>query len=65
VPTPAIVAPLEFTVRRSDYIALGGYEEEIRSIETAAREGSEYGADSVVIAPNDRTVLTGSGEAAD
>jgi hypothetical protein len=65
VPTPAIVAPLEFTVRRSDYIALGGYEEEIRSIETAAREGSEYGADSVVIAPNDRTVLTVSGEAAD
>lgn len=65
VPTPAIVAPLEFTVRRSDYIALGGYKEEIRSIETAAREGSEYGADSVVIAPNDRTVLTGSGEAAD
>ena len=65
VPTPAIVAPLEFTVRRSDYLALGGYEEEIRSVETAAREGSEYGADSVVIAPNDRTILTDMGEEAD
>jgi len=65
VPTPAIVAPLEFTVRRSDYLALGGYEEEIRSVETAAREGSEYGADSVVVAPNDRTILTDMGEEAD
>ena len=65
VPTPAIVAPLEFTVRRSDYLALGGYEEEIRSVETATREGSEYGADSVVIAPNDRTILTDMGEEAD
>jgi hypothetical protein len=25
VPTPAIVAPIEFTLRRSDYVALGGH----------------------------------------
>ena len=33
VPTPALVAPIEFTMRRSDYIALGGYVDEIRKVE--------------------------------
>jgi hypothetical protein len=27
VPTPALVAPIEFTLRRDDYVALGGYAE--------------------------------------
>ncbi len=31
VPTPALVAPIEFTLRKSDYAALGGHMEEIRS----------------------------------
>lgn len=30
VPTPALVAPIEFTMRKSDYIALGGHAERIR-----------------------------------
>jgi len=29
VPTPAIVAPIEFTLRREDYAALGGHMERI------------------------------------
>ena len=32
VPTPALVAPIEFTLRRSDYAALGGHVEQIRSV---------------------------------
>ena len=32
VPTPALVAPIEFTMRRSDYIALGGHAGQIRPI---------------------------------
>ncbi len=31
VPTPALVAPIEFTLRKSDYAALGGHMEEIRN----------------------------------
>ena len=34
VPTPAIVAPIEFTMRVSDYAALGGHVEEIRDVES-------------------------------
>ncbi|MFO1169865.1 MAG: 6-hydroxynicotinate reductase [Hyphomicrobiaceae bacterium] len=30
VPTPALVAPIEFTLRREDYVALGGHVDEIR-----------------------------------
>ena len=26
VPTPALVAPIEFTLRQSDYVALGGHD---------------------------------------
>ena len=32
VPTPALVAPIEFTMRVSDYSALGGHTEEIRKV---------------------------------
>ena len=32
VPTPAIVAPIEFTMRREDYAALGGHIGSIRRI---------------------------------
>ena len=37
VPTPALVAPIEFTMRRADYVALGGYAARIRSIEDVLR----------------------------
>jgi len=33
VPTPALVAPIEFTMRREDYAALGGHMDRIRPVE--------------------------------
>jgi hypothetical protein len=33
VPTPALVAPIEFTMRHSDYAALGGHVADLRSLE--------------------------------
>jgi hypothetical protein len=33
VPTPAIVAPIEFSMRRDDYQALGGHMDRIRTID--------------------------------
>lgn len=38
VPTPALVAPIEFTLRRSDYKKLGGYMENIQSITDVAAD---------------------------
>jgi hypothetical protein len=32
VPTPAIVAPIEFTMRLDDYAALGGHVDEVRPL---------------------------------
>ena len=37
VPTPALVAPIEFTMRMSDYAALGGHIEEVQPIEEVDR----------------------------
>jgi hypothetical protein len=34
VPTPALVAPIEFTLRREDYAALGGHMDRIRAVES-------------------------------
>jgi hypothetical protein len=40
VPTPALVAPIEFTLRLQDYAALGGHVDEIRPLsEVLARHG--------------------------
>ena len=58
VPTPAIVAPLEFTVRREDYHDLGGHDDAVRSIDQAITEGSEYGASARVLGPGEDTLLT-------
>ena len=35
VPTPALVAPIEFTLRLSDYAALGGHMDHVRFAEFA------------------------------
>ena len=43
VPTPALVAPLEFTLRSDDYAALGGHTSEIRSLDDIIATGGEYG----------------------
>ena len=37
VPTPAIVAPIEFTLRLADYEALGGHMSRVRSVEDVLR----------------------------
>lgn len=42
VPTPALVAPLEFTIPRAEYLAMGGHEQSIRTLDQAIRSGSEY-----------------------
>jgi hypothetical protein len=39
VPTPALVAPIEFSMRREDYIALGGYADRIRSLDDLLKSG--------------------------
>jgi len=41
VPTPALVAPIEFTMRRSDYAALGGHMDEVRPLAEIARDGAK------------------------
>ena len=33
VPTPALVAPIEFTMRQSDYLALGGHMSHVQTID--------------------------------
>jgi hypothetical protein len=38
VPTPAIVAPIEFTMRLADYAALGGHVDHVRPIDEVWRE---------------------------
>lgn len=38
VPTPALVAPIEFTMRRSDYERLGGHMDYVRSLDDIAQE---------------------------
>jgi len=34
VPTPALVAPIEFTLKLSDYATLGGYVDQVRSLQS-------------------------------
>ena len=43
VPTPAIVAPLEFTIDRNKYISIGGHTTKIRSKKDIIENGGEYG----------------------
>jgi hypothetical protein len=38
VPTPALVAPIEFTLKLSDYAALGGYMQHVRPLSSVAAE---------------------------
>ncbi|MEL7150572.1 MAG: 6-hydroxynicotinate reductase [Pseudomonadota bacterium] len=49
VPTPALVAPLEFTLPRAEYAALGGHADAIRSLEDVLDKGGEYGAAAQVV----------------
>jgi hypothetical protein len=38
VPTPALVAPIEFTLKLSDYAALGGYMDHVRPLSSIKRD---------------------------
>lgn len=40
VPTPAIVAPIEFSMKLDDYRALGGHMEYVRTLEDALKRGA-------------------------
>ena len=40
VPTPAIVAPIEFSMRQADYAALGGHVKAVRPLEEVLRTGA-------------------------
>ncbi|HUP06867.1 MAG TPA: 6-hydroxynicotinate reductase [Caldimonas sp.] len=40
VPTPAIVAPMEFSMRLDDYRALGGHMDHVRSLDEVLRTGA-------------------------
>jgi len=40
VPTPALVAPIEFSMRRADYAALGGHMNAVRPLEDVLRTGA-------------------------
>jgi 6-hydroxynicotinate reductase len=42
VPTPALVAPLEFTLPRDAYLAMGGHAGAIRALEDILGHGGEY-----------------------
>jgi hypothetical protein len=42
VPTPALVAPLEFTLPREAFAALGGHDGAVRSLAEIVRDGGEY-----------------------
>ncbi len=42
VPTPALVAPLEFTLRIGDYLAMGGHTGQMVTVEQALAQGGEY-----------------------
>ncbi len=41
VPTPAIVAPIEFTMRLDDYAALGGHVDEVRPLDEVLARRAE------------------------
>ena len=38
VPTPALVAPIEFTLKLEDYSALGGYMERVQPLGSVVKE---------------------------
>ncbi len=46
VPTPAIVAPLEFTVSREEFRALGGHDDSVRNFLDVLQNGGEYGSET-------------------
>jgi len=48
VPTPALVAPIEFTMRRADYALLGGHMDSILSLEDALKNNAGKQEDHIL-----------------
>lgn len=42
VPTPALVAPLEFSMSRADYLAMGGHAASVQTMDEVIATGGEY-----------------------
>ena len=53
VPTPALVAPLEFTIPRDEFERLGGHGGSIRALEDVLETGGEYGDAVRLIGPRE------------
>ena len=51
VPTPAIVSPIEVTLRASDYRALGGHMERVRTLEDVLAAGGWRVAENATANP--------------
>ncbi|MEM7177345.1 MAG: 6-hydroxynicotinate reductase [Pseudomonadota bacterium] len=49
VPTPALVAPLEFTLSRAEFRRLGGHDASVRALGDILETGGEYGADTRIV----------------
>ncbi len=49
VPTPALVAPLEFTMERGKFTAMGGHEDAVRDLSDVLETGGDYGKDATAI----------------
>jgi hypothetical protein len=62
VPTPALVAPIEFTMRRADYAALGGHVDEIRRLDEVIEAGMPAGMRTVPIDEEGRPLSPHGGE---
>ena len=48
VPTPALVAPLEFTLPVADYLAMGGHVDQMVSVDQALAAGGEYPTSALI-----------------
>jgi len=46
VPTPALVAPLEFTLPREGYRTLGGHDDAVRRVAGVLEQGGTYGSET-------------------
>jgi hypothetical protein len=51
VPTPAIVSPIEFTLRLDDYQALGGHMDRVQTLQSLLDRGGYQLQDAVAVNP--------------
>jgi hypothetical protein len=58
VPTPALVAPIEFTMSRGEYEALGGYQDHVKPLDEVLKEGGLHGVEPMPWAGNNPWPLT-------